>query len=176
MPGKLTPFQQDLTRYRKKGKLEWFEPSLWAICVYRIGQWCRVRRNTLLRRVLIILHLPLYSIITLLTGIQLPRSAKIGGGLKIWHFGCVVVNPDVVIGENCSLRQGVTIGTRTGDHDVPILGDNVDIGAGAKILGSISIGDNVKIGANAVVIKDVPASHLAVGVPARIVPMKEMTT
>ena len=105
-----------------------------------------------------------------MTGIQLPRGCKIGAGLRIFHFGCIVLNPDVIIGENCTLRHGVTIGTRTGDHDVPVIGDNVNIGAGAKILGKIKIGDNVTIGANAVVITDIPDDHIAVGVPARCLP------
>ncbi|MNG29745.1 Serine acetyltransferase [compost metagenome] len=72
-----------------------------------------------------------------------------------------------MIGENCVIRQGVTIGNRKSGDDVPTIGDNVDIGAGAVIIGKIKIGDNVKIGANAVVLKDVPDNCTAVGNPAR---------
>ena len=78
-----------------------------------------------------------------------------------------------VIGKNCTLRHGVTIGNRQAVDDVPVIGDHVDIGAGAKILGKIRIGNNVSIGANAVVITDVPDNHIAVGVPARILPQKK---
>ncbi len=172
MPKKLSPFRQDLARYRKNGKLEWAEPSLWVIGVYRFGQWCKTRRFPIMRALLLRFHLPLYSFITLLTGIQLPRSSQIGGGLRIFHFGCIIINPDSVIGENCTIRHGVTIGTRSSDHDVPKLGENVEIGAGAMILGNIIIGNNVKIGSNAVVLIDVPDNHIAVGNPAKILPSK----
>jgi serine O-acetyltransferase len=110
------------------------------------------------------------SFVTLLTGIHLPRGAKIGGGLRIWHFGCIVLNPDTIIGKNCTLRHGVTIGNRNSEHDVPVIGDNVDIGVGAVIIGSVVIGNNVSIGSNAVVLCDVPDDHIAVGVPARVIP------
>ena len=76
---------------------------------------------------------------------------------------------------NCTLRPGVVIGNLHGGNDVPVLGNNVEIGVGAKILGKIHIGNDVRIGANAVVIRDVPAAATAVGVPARnhIVSLKE---
>ena len=84
-----------------------------------------------------------------------------------------MLHPETVMGRNCTLRHDVTIGTRSGDHDVPVLGDDVEIGAGAKILGSIRIGNRVSIGANAVVLDDVPDDHLAVGVPARVFPKRK---
>jgi serine O-acetyltransferase len=84
-----------------------------------------------------------------------------------------VIHAETVIGRNCTLRHEVTIGTRHGEHDVPVLGDDVDIGAGAKVLGKIRIGNRVSIGANAVVLDDVPDDHLAVGVPARILPKRK---
>jgi serine O-acetyltransferase len=175
-PATRSAFGEDLKRYKRTGKLEWFEPSLWAIACYRFGQWCDRARPIFLRRLLRAAHLPFHSAITLITGIHLPRGAKVGGGLKIWHFGCIVLNPECVIGKNCTLRQGVTIGTRRTDHDVPVLGDEVDIGAGAKILGNIQIGNRVSIGANAVVLQDVPDDHAAVGVPARIVAKRISST
>ncbi len=161
-------FAQDLSRYRRNGKLAWYEPSLWALAVYRLGQFSNRMKIPLLRKILRMLHLPIFAFVTLLTGIHLPRGAQIGGGLRIWHFGGIFLNPDTVIGENCTIRQGVTIGNRQEEHDVPIIGDNVDIGAGARILGAIHIGNNVSIGANAVVLCDVPDNSIAVGVPARV--------
>lgn len=106
---------------------------------------------------------------TCLVGIALPRSAEIGGGLRIDHFGAIVISPGAVIGKNCTIRQGVTIGNRKSLDDIPVLGDGVDIGAGAKLLGAIHIGNGAKIGANAVVLTDVPEGATAVGVPAKIV-------
>ncbi|NOU42967.1 MAG: serine acetyltransferase [Methyloglobulus sp.] len=80
----------------------------------------------------------------------------------------IVIHGLSVIGDDCMIRQGVTIGNRHVDKplEAPILGSRVNVGAGAKILGKIVIGDDVDIGANAVVIKDVPTNHIAVGVPA----------
>ena len=83
--------------------------------------------------------------------------------------GCIIINSYSVIGDNCTIRHEVTIGNRNSDRDCPIIGNNCNIGAGAKILGAIKIGNNVDIGANAVVITDVPDNCIAVGVPARII-------
>jgi serine O-acetyltransferase len=105
------------------------------------------------------------------TGITLPKSAEIGPGLRIWHFGNIVIHADVKIGSECTLRHGVTIGDRNEDG-VPTLGDRVEIGAYAQILGPISVGNDAKIGCMAVVLRDVPAGATAVGNPARIIPSR----
>ena len=115
----------------------------------------------------------LYKILKLLsqilTGIDLPCEVQIGRRLTIEHFGDIIISGDTVIGDDVVIRNGVTIGLRrTGIAGAPIIGDRVDIGAGAKILGTIRIGNDVAIGANAVVLQDVPDNSLAVGVPAII--------
>jgi len=163
-----SPFLKDLDRYRYFGKLEWYDLSLWVILIYRIGQYCSKFRPAWIRQILRIIHFPFFALATIISGIHLPRGARIGGGLRIWHFGGIILNPNAVMGENCTLRPGVVIGILNSDDDVPIIGNNVDIGVGAKILGAIHIGDNVKIGANAVVITDVPDNSTAVGIPARV--------
>ena len=90
---------------------------------------------------------------------------------NIEHFGGSIVSGDAVFGEDCIIRNGVTVGLRhTQQRGSPTIGDRVDIGAGAKLLGPIRIGDDVAIGANAVVITDVPSNSIAVGIPARILP------
>ena len=100
----------------------------------------------------------------------MPCEAPIGSNFRIDHFGNIIVSGYASFGDNCVLRNGVTIGIRkVGEKVAPQLGNNVDIGAGAKILGDIRIGNNVTIGANAVVITDVPDNAIAVGVPARII-------
>jgi serine O-acetyltransferase len=105
-----------------------------------------------------------------LTGIDLPCETTVGRRLRIEHFGGIIVSGDTVIGDDVVIRNGVTLGLRrTGERGAPILGNRVDIGAGAKILGRIRIGDGAVIGANAVVLKDVPPGALAVGIPARII-------
>jgi serine O-acetyltransferase len=97
----------------------------------------------------------------------------IGPGFVIEHSGGIVVSGFARFGAHCRIRNGVVIGlARVDDPCAPQFGDHVDIGAGAKVLGNIRIGDNVLIGANAVVITDVPANSIAVGVPAVIKPRK----
>jgi len=95
--------------------------------------------------------------------------AYLGEACRIWHFGNIFIHPNVVIGANCTLRQGVTIGNRHPDAPVPRIGDNVDFGAYAQILGGVKIGNNCKIGALSVVLSDVPDGATAVGIPARVV-------
>jgi serine O-acetyltransferase len=105
-----------------------------------------------------------------LTGIEIHPGAKIGEGLFIDHGFGVVVGETAIIGDNVLLYQGVTLGgtgLEKGKRH-PTIGNNVVIGAGAKVLGNITVGDNSYIGANAVVIKDVPVNSTVVGVPGRI--------
>jgi len=94
---------------------------------------------------------------------------NIGGGMLLLHNGLgVVIHPGATIGNNLKIHQNCTIGGNHG-YGLPIIGDNVMIGAGAVIMGEIRIGNNVKIGANAVVLTDVPDNCTAVGVPAKII-------
>jgi len=104
-------------------------------------------------------------------GISISFRTQIGIGFYIGHFGGIVVHTDAVIGKNCNISQGVTIGVANrGDRKgCPKIGDNVYIGPGAKIIGRISIGNFAAIGANAVVTKDVPENGVAVGIPAKII-------
>ena len=83
---------------------------------------------------------PIYRLIETLFGVSLPKSARIGPGLRIHHFGGVVIHQDVVIGARCTLRHGVTIGERVDGGPVPVIDDDVDIGAYAQILGGVTIG------------------------------------
>lgn len=105
-------------------------------------------------------------------GIELPYTARIGRRLVIEHQSDIVIHGYTAIGDDCILRQGVTLGNRTTREPLsaPRLGDRVSVGAGAKILGPVTVGSDAQIGANAVVLSDVPAGGLAVGVPAHIVP------
>ena len=102
-------------------------------------------------------------------GISLPRTARSGPGLRIWHFGNIFLHGDVVIGAGCTLRQGVTIGNRREGGPVPVLGDDVELGAYAQVLGAVHLGDGSKVGALSVVLDDVPPGATAVGAPARVI-------
>jgi serine O-acetyltransferase len=135
------------------------QPGVQAVSVYRFGRWLKVR-NKLLRLAAEPIYFVLSGLIKVLWGIELPRGAKIGAGLYIGHFGGIVVSSGAVLGRNCNLSQGITIGYS--GKGVPVIGDNVYFGPGARVFGKISVGNNVKIGANAVVHKDVPDNAVIV--------------
>jgi serine O-acetyltransferase len=145
--------------------------GLWVMVVYRFGRWRYGVRPTWLRKPLSFVYKFLRMSAHILTGIDLPCEARVGRRLRIDHFGGIVVSGDAVIGDDVILRNGVTIGLRhTNERGAPVIGNRVDIGAGAKILGRITVGDGAVIGANAVVVRDVPAGATAVGIPARVLP------
>ena len=106
-----------------------------------------------------------------ITGIEIHPGAKIGKGLMIDHGMGVVIGETAEIGDNCTIYQGVTLGGTGKDIGKrhPTLGNNVMVGAGAKVLGPFRIGDNTKIAANAVVLEEIPDNCTAVGIPAKIV-------
>lgn len=128
--------------------------------VRRTGPWA-----SLGRRLAVIRH-RFWSVVC---AADIPVNAKLGGGLLLPHPQGIVIHPDSVVGPNCLLFQGVTLGVGGAKEGAPILGGHVDVGAGAKILGGVRIGDHAVIGANAVVLRDVPSGATAVGIPARIV-------
>jgi serine O-acetyltransferase len=147
--------------------------GVWVMVVYRFGQWRYGIRQRWLRLPFSAVYKALKTMAEILTGIDLPCEAKVGRRFRIDHFGGIVISGDAVFGDDCVIRNGVTVGLRhTGQRGSPVIGDRVDIGAGAKILGAIRIGDDVAIGANAVVLKEVPSHSIAVGVPARVLPRK----
>ncbi|OYY52853.1 MAG: serine acetyltransferase [Polaromonas sp. 39-63-203] len=145
--------------------------GFWALQVYRLGHLRYRFQSRLVRYPLGVLHLVLAKLAEMLCGVTIGVSARIGRRLVIEHSGAIVVHGLAVIGDDCIIRQGVTIGNRRMDRplEAPQLGHRVNVGAGAKILGAVRVGDDADIGANAVVITDVPAGALAVGVPARII-------
>ena len=151
------------------------EQSLWAIWVYRFGRRVDSRRPGPFKSTILFAYWSLFRLVETMTGISLPKSCTIGKGLRIWHFGGIFVNPDAIIGENCTLRQGVTIGNRYEDGGSPILGDEVDLGAYAQILGDVRVGNRCRIGAMAVVLTNIPDGATAVGQPAHVVPYKPVS-
>ncbi|MBL8013006.1 MAG: serine acetyltransferase [Candidatus Omnitrophica bacterium] len=147
-----------------------FEQGFWAVAIYRLGQWTATIRIPVVGFILRFAAFLLFKMVEITTGISIPSSAKIGKGFYVGHFGGIVLHSDVVMGENCSIGPGVLIGTRgLGNKGVAVIGNNVYIGVGAKVLGKITIGNDVKIGANAVVVTNLPDGATAVGIPARII-------
>jgi serine O-acetyltransferase len=100
----------------------------------------------------------------------IPYTAVIGRNTDINNWGMgTVIHGRTVIGENCMIGHGVTIGGRSGHYEVPVLGNDIIVGVGAKILGPIKVGDHVRIGANAVVLHDVPPYAVVAGIPAKVI-------
>lgn len=142
---------------------------------YRLAHWASItRKQSKLSWILTIPILVAYRIVTeWFCHLELPAATQIGKGLIIDHGYSLVVNKHAIIGDNCRLRHGVTIGCKVNEDGSqgpsPRIGDRVEIGAGAIIIGDIKVGNDVIIGAGAVVTKDVPDGVVVVGNPARIV-------
>ncbi len=152
---------------------DWGAPGFWALLVYRFGRWRYGIGPTLLRKPFSAVYKILFKLVKMGTGIELPCEVKIGRNFVIDHHSGIIISGYTVFGDDCRVRTGVVIGlSRVSEPCAAVIGNNVDIGAGAKLLGPIRIGNNVSIGANAVVLCDVPDDCLAVGVPARIKPRK----
>jgi serine O-acetyltransferase len=159
--------RQDLRAYDGR----WSAQGFWAMLVYRFGRWRYGVRPVPLRKFYSLVYHVLFKVVQIVTGIELPCEAEIGHNFVIDHFGGIVISGYAKFGNNCRIRNGVVVGLRRiEDKRAPTIGDNVDIGAGAKLLGPIRIGSNVLIGANAVVTVDVPDDCIAVGVPAVVKP------
>lgn len=157
--------RNDLTTYNG----QWGSQGFWAMVIYRFGNWRYGIRPVVLRKAFSLLYRILFKCIQIITGIEFPCEVRIGENFRIDHFGGIIVSGYARFGDNCVLRNGVTIGLKNVEEKAaPEIGNNVSIGAGATILGPITIGDNVNIGAGAVVIQSVPDNCLAVGVPATV--------
>ncbi len=146
-------------------------PGFQALLVHRFGVFRMRVKSKALRAPLSVAYRALFRAVRNFYGIELPYSATIGRRVVFEHQHGIVVHGAVVLGDDCIVRQGVTLGIRRMDDlgGAPVLGCGVGIGAGAKVLGRVRVGDGAEIGANAVVLGDVPAGALVVGVPARVV-------
>lgn len=143
-------------------------PGLWALFFHRIAHWLYLKGLRFIPRLI-------SAIGMFLTMIDIHPGATLGRRVFIDHGVGVVIGETAIIGNDVIIYQQVTLGgVRTSrDKRHPTLGNNVVVGAGAKVLGNILIGDGVKIGANSVVVKDVPMGATAVGIPARVILCKE---
>lgn len=157
--------------YRSHGR-DWTLPGFRALFWHRFGNWRMTVRPRLLRAPFSMLYRWGYRRCRNVYGIELPYNATVGRGVIVEHQGGIVVHGGCVIGDGTILRQNCTLGVRSLDRpdEAPVIGRRVNIGAGAAILGRVTVGDDAAIGANAVVLRDVPAGALAVGVPAVVRP------
>ncbi|MEX0268892.1 serine O-acetyltransferase [Leptolyngbyaceae cyanobacterium UHCC 1019] len=153
---------------------DWTKPGFRAIAVHRFGVWRMTLSSKLLRAPFSVLYRMLFRKVRNTYGIELPYTTQLGRRVIIEHQSAIVIHGYCEIGDDSIIRQGVTLGNRYLEKplEAPKLGARVNVGAGAKIFGAVTIGDDANIGANAVVLIDVPAGATAVGIPAKIIKAK----
>ena len=146
-----------------------FSQGFWAAFNHRFGNWRMGVRPKMLRIPLSFFYKVWYKLVQIMGVIDIPYTTKLGRRVKFEHFGGMILVARS-IGDDVVVRQNTTFGVRNVKdlNSKPMIGNRVDIGAGAVLIGHITIGDDAVIGANAVVAKDVPSGALAVGVPAQI--------
>jgi serine O-acetyltransferase len=171
--------KSDYRKYKSYGghffSIVFFTQGFWAIFQYRIAHFIHLKIQWQPFRILFkSLALFWQKGIEIFTGISIPASAIIGNSFYIGHFGGIIINPDTVIGVNCNISQGVTIGVSGQENrrGVPIIGNNVYIGANAVVAGKINVGNNVLIGACSLVNASVLDDSVVIGVPAVVVSQK----
>lgn len=170
--------KQDLNRcgckFSEQLREALFNPGTWAVLSYRL----RRRMYTLgapnvIRKVVSLFSSIMQVCTVVMTNIDLPVTAKIGPGLYIPHTGFIVVTVDAIIGSNCTLTQGVTIGHGKGgkssDNAMPVIGDRVYLGPSSVVIGGVTVGHDALIGAGAIVTRSVPAGGVVVGNPAHLI-------
>lgn len=141
-----------------------------AIHIYRIGRFLHLKKIPILPKIFEKITFFMYNSVV-------PPTASIGEGTLLGYGGIgVLIHPKAVIGCNVKIGSNVTIGGKSGKPNVPVIGDNVFIASGAKILGDLLIGNNAVVGANAVVLKDVPENAVVGGIPAKILKYRTDTS
>lgn len=160
----LTAYKENDPAARSKLSILLLYPGVHAIIYHRIAHWFYLRKCFFISRLI-------SQWARRATGIEIHPGAQIGNRLVIDHGMGIVIGETTIIGDDCLLYQGVTLGGSGKEKGKrhPTLGNNVLVGAGAKVLGSFKVGDNARIAANAVVLNEIPDHATAVGVPAKVV-------
>lgn len=150
---------------------DWTAPGFRAVWLHRFGVWAYAMRFQPVAILLRALYRMLFVYVRNQYQIELPRTTRVGRRFVIGHQGGVVIHPEAQLGDDCLIRHNVGIGVETGDglNHAPILGNHVEVGSGAVILGRVRIGDHVRIAPKAVVDTDVPANSLVVVAPPRVI-------
>ncbi|TDO77481.1 serine O-acetyltransferase [Flavobacterium chryseum] len=171
--------KSDYIKYKKYDShffaIVFFTQGFWAIFQYRFAHCIYKNVNwKLFRFPLLFLALLWQKWIEIITGISIPSSVKIGHSFYIGHFGGIIINSNAVIGDNCNISQGVTIGVSgiKENRGTPILGNDVYVGANSVLAGKIQLGDNVVIGACSLVKDSFPDNAVILGVPAILISQK----
>jgi len=145
------------------------ERAFWALLHYRFGRWAMGLRLAPLRWALGKVYGAVAVIIPIVSGVAIDRRMTVGRRFHIVHAGMVGLHPQATFGDDCGVMHGVTVGTNMVGRP-PTIGNGVFIGCGATVLGEITIGDGARIAANSLVVSDVPAGAMAMGVPAKVYP------
>lgn len=163
--------REDFATHEKR----WAAWGFWALLLHRYGNWRMGIRSKLLRLPFSLVYKLLFPFTELLFGIKLDYNVPVGRRLRIDHCGGMVLGARQ-IGDDCIVRQNTTFGIvhPTKRSGKPTLGNRVDVGTGVVILGDLVIGDDAIIGANAVVTKDIPARAVAVGIPAKVIKLRDL--
>ena len=151
---------------------DWTLPGFRAVAVYRYGNWASGRPTGILQSILCSVYRVMYRYVRNHYGIELPATTRVGRRLLLGHQSGIVIHPHAEIGDDCMIRQNVTIGSATPDRvfqEAPKLGNRVQVGAGAVIVGKVTIGDGARIGPTAVVLTNVPAGASVFVAPPRII-------
>lgn len=168
----------DYRKHRKYGAnffvILFLTQGFWAVLQYRLAHWVYKMKFPIIKQLLQLICICWQKIIEMTAGISIPSSAKIGHSFYIGHFGGIIVNSNAIIGNNCNISQGVTIGVSglNEKRGVPVIGNNVYIAANSVIAGKITIEDDVLIGACSLVNTDVKKGCTVLGVPAIIISNK----
>lgn len=169
-----TKLHKDIVRYKQNFSLTssaqlMVTITFWPVFLLRLEEYEQLSTG-LIKKILRFFLLFFRVFVRCASGIEIYYGAKIGGGLLLPGLSGVGITDTAIIGENCTIHSCVRVGHRGDGKDLgaPVIGDNVTLMLGSKIIGPIKIGDNAVVGANAVVLQDVPASAIAVGVPAVI--------
>lgn len=156
---------------------EWFNQGFWTLYWHRFGNWRMSIKSKLLRAPFTIIYRIMFKASEIFCGIKLSYPVIVGRRVKFEHFGGMIIGARS-IGDDVIIRQNTTMGvlTKSDLNAKPIIGNRVDIGAGACLLGHTTVNDDAIIGANAVVTKDVPAGAIVGGVPAKLIRMRSDLT
>jgi serine O-acetyltransferase len=166
--GTLELLKEDWVAHRQR---PWLKAGFYAVAAHRLGRAVE-EMPAIIRR-------PVRAVALLVSsssGIELPRGAQLGRRVRFAHQPGVVIADNVVIGDDCLIRQNVTIGSAVEYGPAPRLGNRVRVGAGAVLIGDISIGDDVVIGPNAVVTTDVPARSTVLAAPSRVLRASDLSS
>lgn len=168
--GSFRAFREYVREDYHANKRQFWAPGFQALAVYRLGVWVNSIRSRALRFMLRRIYWFLNGIIRNVYGIEVHPTTVIGRRLQIVHQSAIVIHPRAIIGDDCLIRQGVSLGgLRPGPVSrAPRLGNRVEVGAGAIIAGRITVGDDVVIGPNAVVMANVPAGSIVASPQSRI--------